>query len=70
MAIAAWVLEQIVLALMAHIFSGLQAIIPITFWAHVGGLICGFLLGRFFIRLGYMERYRDNATRHALLGYA
>lgn len=51
-AILAWFGMQTLLGLLLAYFSDLQ-IIRIAFWAHVGGLLAGFILGIFFKLIGF-----------------
>ncbi|NWF91405.1 MAG: rhomboid family intramembrane serine protease [Syntrophaceae bacterium] len=68
-AIGAWFIEQTVLGLITH-FTGLKSYLPIAFWAHIGGLAAGILIGLLFVSLGFRKKYPKKSRRHLIFGYA
>lgn len=63
-----WFATQLVLGLVMSA-SGLDEVIGIAFWAHVGGFLIGALIGYALLRLGCMQRYNAQSRRIWLLGY-
>jgi membrane associated rhomboid family serine protease len=67
-AIGAWFIEQTALGLTTHL-TGLRSYVPIAFWAHIGGLATGILIGLFFTSLGFRKNYSKKSRRHLIFGY-
>jgi membrane associated rhomboid family serine protease len=68
-AIGVWFIEQATLGLAIH-FTGLRSYVPIAFWAHIGGLIAGILIGLLFISFGFLNNYSKKSGRNLIFGYA
>lgn len=67
-AIGVWFVEQTALGLATE-YTALKSYVAIAFWAHVGGLVAGIVLGVVFRLLGYMENYEKGSKRNWLFGY-
>jgi membrane associated rhomboid family serine protease len=68
-AIGAWFGEQLLLGLLTTA-TGLDQYVGIAFWARVGGLVAGVLLGGVLVRLGSVRRYAAvSGPRNPLVGY-
>ena len=67
-AVGAWFAEQLLFAGVTAL-TGLDKFIGIAFWAHVGGLMAGALLGTCLRWAGYIRRYDTVGLRNPLLGY-
>lgn len=63
MAIFAWFVMQIFLAFIFGM-TGISDWIPIAFWAHIGGFICGVGLGLACRSLGYLRHYYHRYPAH------
>ncbi len=72
-AIGAWLSEQTILGVFMQSLN-LSKYFGVAFWAHVGGLLAGVVMGYILIFAGFREKYYKNLTkqnrrnRHWLLG--
>ena len=67
-AIFTWLAVQVALATFLGL-SGLDGIVRIAFWAHVGGFSGGVLMGALFVRFGYVRRFKRQTARNPVFGY-
>lgn len=67
-AVAAWLGTQLLFGALTTV-TGLDEVIGIAFWAHVGGLLAGLTIGLAFVQLGFTRRYAAETLRHPILGY-
>ena len=65
----AWFAQQVVFGWVLRL-TGLDEVVPIAFWAHVGGVVAGVALAAAFLAAGCMRSYaEDGCPRTTLFGY-